>query len=1475
MTIRIDRDASATIRGYFFQIQTTVLRWADLDEHTTLICESEEDIVQLREIFEGGPNQFERVFEQVKHLANPISLRSPQVLTTLAYFYYYWRHRRLGESVRFIYTTTARPSIESGLNFPRGLPGIVSSAQYADASEEERASILESFRACVMSSLFKPPQSVTKLYREFRGFVRSSDNASLGEFVAAIDWNVQRPGLVDLRGEIAGRLTRGKLAAPETVSFAVDRLTVRALETLSKSGIKKLDRSDLLRALKDLQLTSAENRLIERIRTLEESIAFRLGSLEERVMDVEIRTADHSRVLHDIILRSDENLRVFLGDPSQVVNLGEAFRVPPPDSPPKPPIHLIGRRGLVEPVLETLRGAGWFHLYGGAGVGKTLLTQVIVTDLGLKEAPWISFAGFADWTTAMAHLHDQIVAWCTARSRDLSIWLDYTQGRLSPEDAIGILAEGLGEGGVLILDDAPDLVHMPRLGVRLGEVARAVLGQGGRLLTNGQRRLAPSVTSWFPDSAVKQIEVPLLDAEEIRELLKLHGAPDLYLSEPYVGLMQSATHGHPTLLSAAIRWLGARKWPTDFSGLGGLLSGKAVEEEQSAALRRMIDLIPRTEGRELLARLSLAFGDFSQEVVEAVAAVPPQVDRPGEVFNELRGPWISEARGIYQVTPLVAEAGKRHLSGELQKGIHNVLASLLLKPASIPARDGVRAALHLFAAEDWSRLATLVIQVLHFARTPFEAQQVGVLRFLFTSGEWPAEIPLFMRVAIRGFQLRVAYMMRANAEILERDLDAMTSTAPLDDDSSRSAVLALIGTGPILEQCPPAVAVRRAAAAIQVMNTYPGAFSSDEVYVLRGDLIWLPVVRTKVFDDVRAIIEELHRMVPEILSLALGSSLAMESIRILADHAWMHVSQLPPEDQDWGAVLSALEKLEALGTSKRVPSIRVAAVRARAIALADYMGRRDDALSALKLALETTEDPDLAFLLRATRATILSDADHNEESLAEFTEAVIIPGERFTYFRFTAYTLGARVAFRTQQLERAGLLLRAGIRYAVLASGRDPQVLATLSRSAVAFCPRSDVTGIAAGNGQTPDVPIPILDVLEAVAVFGLIQWIRGARRRALVAFRTVANAIDRVWNPSDPRFRESFRKLVFVVGWTALTHGGLSRPREVRTSDYTTPDPDNVLARNRALADIGAPIWRSSLAYLLGWALALEGYSKAALRVLAKAKTLSAEAEPFGLPLLGLTFAPLAAMNGDFGAAWDSALDAARLATQDWRGPGGGPTASSEVLPPAKGLSDEKKSLAEIEAFWHSLVPWLVCVLVGERPWTEYRHWVKPIQQHEESLVDPSYWRGLIEELQELEGPSLRHQLLDRLRSIPSDDSRRRIIVLAALLRSPECKPEDALVCQASIFVHLYSRRSTLVRATLSFSAYVTEYWRAASVSKGFLLRSPAVFRDEIAKVGAQDKVAEAASLLLLAEQHVGLTIPSGVRDLLVKARSLASGEG
>ncbi len=85
---RSNRDGWATIRGFVYQVDLTLVRWLDLQIGQALELECGEDIDLVSQMVTAKGETQQRLLEQVKHReASSLTLRSPEAVAALVKFF--------------------------------------------------------------------------------------------------------------------------------------------------------------------------------------------------------------------------------------------------------------------------------------------------------------------------------------------------------------------------------------------------------------------------------------------------------------------------------------------------------------------------------------------------------------------------------------------------------------------------------------------------------------------------------------------------------------------------------------------------------------------------------------------------------------------------------------------------------------------------------------------------------------------------------------------------------------------------------------------------------------------------------------------------------------------------------------------------------------------------------------------------------------------------------------------------------------------------------------------------------------------------------------------------------------------------------------------------------------------------------------------------------------------------------------------
>src|SRR3954463_4281322 len=101
-----DRDAYATIRGFVYQVDLTILRWLDLAPGQALELEAGEDIDTVADALNTTPFPRQRLLEQVKHREQSVTLRAKSALEAIANAIEH-RATHTGHDLTLRYTTNA------------------------------------------------------------------------------------------------------------------------------------------------------------------------------------------------------------------------------------------------------------------------------------------------------------------------------------------------------------------------------------------------------------------------------------------------------------------------------------------------------------------------------------------------------------------------------------------------------------------------------------------------------------------------------------------------------------------------------------------------------------------------------------------------------------------------------------------------------------------------------------------------------------------------------------------------------------------------------------------------------------------------------------------------------------------------------------------------------------------------------------------------------------------------------------------------------------------------------------------------------------------------------------------------------------------------------------------------------------------------------------------------------------------------
>jgi hypothetical protein len=174
------RDAKASIRGYVYQVDVSILRWLTLGEGEILELECGEDIDIIQDEIAKGRS---RILEQIKVSGTKLTLNSPGPKASLVNFR---KHLLANPTQRlaFRYVTTAEITAERPSRFSDGAAGIVVWQELRNQSipGDILAVRLSGIRQ-ILGTAVKPPDIREADWNEFTQFLRESSDLKLLRFV--------------------------------------------------------------------------------------------------------------------------------------------------------------------------------------------------------------------------------------------------------------------------------------------------------------------------------------------------------------------------------------------------------------------------------------------------------------------------------------------------------------------------------------------------------------------------------------------------------------------------------------------------------------------------------------------------------------------------------------------------------------------------------------------------------------------------------------------------------------------------------------------------------------------------------------------------------------------------------------------------------------------------------------------------------------------------------------------------------------------------------------------------------------------------------------------------------------------------------------------------------------------------------------------------------------------------------------------
>jgi hypothetical protein len=566
--------------------------------------------------------------------------------------------------------------------------------------------------------------------------------------------------------------------------------------------------------------------------------------------------------------------------------------------------------------------------------------------------------------------------------------------------------------------------------------------------------------------------------------------------------------------------------------------------------------------------------------------------------------------------------------------------------------------------------------------------------------------------------------------------------------------------------------------------------------------------------------------------------------QLFIDDCWMIECLKSEDERDWDGVLALITEILQIARLPGGEPLLAPAMRARAIVLADYMERPQEALIVLQ-PTPPPADSNARFLLHYTAACILMEYSTPEASLERFQQALSEEPNAYSFLQFDALRRAAETAGRIGRWEFM----------------RDFAISSLRLSKKVQF----------------------VHEQLEMMGELAWAYWSLGDRLKACSAMSGLVRGLLRNRDFDNRRFREVFGKAGHVLGWmSSMADLGISPKQTPDGHPYIAPFAGFFSRSRPQMADYNFPRRLDLLLTQLGWLSTGCRLYKFASRTFYEAKRLAQPQDLLSLQqLIDLELAELAAREEHYREAFPLAISGIRMVSL-----------SAEQRPRALNMNDstpemslqevwtslplERRQEAERGLFWISIRPAITRLLVKNAPPEECVSMIRELeiifQGSESELVESQHWSNVFRELRTAFSPlATRETIQGQIHTLPENEAYLHLLLDLALSRIHDATLSEICGAQAATFEFLLRQRSITQLMAEDMTIYLLRYWAEVAKNRGFALRNPKLFRRAVS-VLQQPTFSNVAALLRLAAYETGTQLSESLHQNLIKAADSSS---
>jgi hypothetical protein len=895
----VERQATATIRGFAYQCYQTIRAWFHCGPDEELRCEFAEDFDLVRRDLDGEVTDAE--LNQVKHEKRNVTLNADCVVQLVNNFFRHKsRNPQLNLTIRLC--TIADRGKESQINWPQATCGM-------DLWDQVRSRRLsEQDQTTAINALRSHLQTNSHLSSEVKAFLATSvDSIFLCEFIDPIFWDTGQPPFGEIEKDIHKILSERErsISDPLEVEQIINRLWRNVMDLLASDSNRTLTRADLETVLSRETTARVDRAVLQQM-------AIDIGQTKQTVTN--ILPAIASKILDT-------------SDPIQIgfegFSLTEQF-------PPLPAICSL-RSEIVKRIRSNCSGRFLLWIYGSAGYGKTTITNLLVRDLDTKFL-WFRLRGLDDFKLLSA----------------LAFILK-TLSALSTNEKFTVVLDDISLGDT-------NTTSMELL-ERILETAQRKATEA-LLIISSQGFVPSRLTNLLGDRMIS-FDMPEMSGDDIKELIINSGLVDQELFPFWTAFIEARTKGHPQLVGAYVAYGKEIGWK--FSVEDFITTPQTAESVKRESRQLLAKTIPSTEARELARRLSVVNISFQRDFALAVARMVPSIKEPGHAFELLLGPWIEVIdSNHYCLSPLLEgyAASEVGLTGLTPFYRMTAYAWFLQKKFNQAEFIGFVTAAILGKEE--FLIADIGRFLLSMEEEKFQlmAKEISLICvFGLTGNVVLRDIQPLTRCLFRMGLLRIAAQTGQTTTYTKLDAAVLAELELKQDDSFYRNLLFTHYLQTAAGRGSPLAMKERITRVIKTAEFFQnGSLDAEYTHALDpqasiGSLLMVVTSQLESRDDLEFLFETLSRQSADVISLSFsGFQKLPDMLPLLLDRVW--VAESKKDAPEWDTCQMLFSKIMNFACEHKITWLLAGAARARMVVSDEYM---DDSKSALEIGREARQ----------------------------------------------------------------------------------------------------------------------------------------------------------------------------------------------------------------------------------------------------------------------------------------------------------------------------------------------------------------------------------------------------------------------------------------------------------------------------------------------------------------------------------------